>query len=210
MISRRIFAGCIGLVSAFWFAPGHAQGDLRIDQVLSSPAAMAKAVQDGKKAAFFCANCHGETGNSAYDYIPNLAGQHPAYLLNQIHKFADGRRQDDFMSGMIKVMKEEERFNIAIYYSAQQVQPASSEESAQTARGKALFSSICSNCHGARGYGSQTTARLAGQHALYLRQSLEKYRAGAKERSDPVMGSIARRLNDTDIAAVAAYIATMK
>src|SRR5512135_1124685 len=102
MFARRALTGCASLIFAFCAQQARAQGDeARIQQVMSSPAALAQATQEGKKAAFFCANCHGETGNSAYDYIPNLAGQNAAYLLNQIRKFADGRRQDEFMSGMI-------------------------------------------------------------------------------------------------------------
>ncbi len=177
---------------------------------MSSSRALERAQLDGKKAAYFCANCHGDTGSSAYDYIPNLAGQHPGYLLNQIKKFADGRRQDDFMSGMIKAMKEEDRFNVALYFAAQTAQPTVARNTAQEARGKEIFSTICSSCHGPQGHGSQDFARLAGQHATYLRQSLDKYRKGAKERNDPVMGSVARRLSDADIAALAAYIPTMR
>jgi cbb3-type cytochrome c oxidase subunit III len=211
MVTLRFSAGCIALSWMLFVFPADAQEvDARIQQVMSSPHALEKAQIDGKKAAYFCANCHGDTGNSAYDYIPNLAGQHPGYLLNQIRKFADGRRQDDFMSGMIKVMKDEERFNIAIYYSAQTVQPAAANESAQAARGKEIFRSICASCHGPQGHGSQNFARLAGQHARYVSESLDKYRKGTKERNDPVMGSVARRLSDSDIAALAAYIPTMK
>lgn len=178
---------------------------------MSNPDALAKVVAEGKKAAFFCANCHGDTGNSDYDYIPTLAGQHPLYLLNQIRKFADGRRQDDFMSGMIKLMKEEDRFNIAVYYANQPVTTAAAaKDTALTARGKQIFSNVCMGCHGAKGYGNENIARLAGQHQVYLKQSLEKYRQGAKERNDPVMGSVARRLSNDDINAVTAYISTMK
>jgi cbb3-type cytochrome c oxidase subunit III len=211
MVARQFISGCAGLILALCACQANAQSDeARIQQVRSNPEALAKAVAEGKKAAFFCANCHGDNGNSDYDYIPTLAGQHPLYLLNQIRKFADGRRQDDFMSGMIKLMKDEDRFNIALFYSAQPVSASLVKDSALTARGKQIFGNICMGCHGVNGYGNQNIARLAGQHPVYLRQSLEKYRKGTKERSDPVMGSIARRLSSDDINAVAAYISTMK
>lgn len=206
-----MFVGSTGLALALGAMQAHAlEVDPRIQQIMSSPAALEKAQNDGKKSTYFCANCHGEKGNSAYDYIPNLAGQNASYLLNQIRKFADGRRQDDFMTGLIKVMKDEDRFNVAIFYSTQMVNTPAVKDTALTARGKEVFSSICSSCHGAKGYGSQSFARLAGQQAVYITQSLGKYRKGAKERSDPVMGSVARRLSENDITAVAAYIQGMK
>lgn len=182
----------------------------RVRQVIASPAEFDKARQAGKKAAFFCVNCHGEDGNSTYDYIPNLSGQNAVYLLNQIEKFADGRRQDEFMSGLIKVLKPEDRFNMAIYYSAQSVRPAAGTAGALASRGQQTYERVCKACHGAQGYGNERIARLAGQQPVYLKQALEQYRAGAKRRNDPVMGSTARRLKDDDIAALAAYIPTMK
>ena len=182
----------------------------RVRQVIASAAEFNKARQAGKKAAFFCVNCHGEDGNSANDNIPNLAGQNAVYLLNQIEKFADGRRQDEFMSGLIKVLKPEDRFNMAIYYSVQPVVSKPGGNSTQAVKGRQLYDGICKGCHGAQGYGGEKIARLAGQQPVYLKQSLEQYRKGTKLRSDPIMGSIARRLKDDDIAALAAYIPTMK
>lgn len=211
MVARRFLSGCAGLFLALCAFQVHAQNDeARIQQVKSNPDELAKVVAEGKKAAFFCANCHGDTGNSDFDYIPTLAGQHPLYLLNQIRKFADGRRKDDFMSGMIKLMKDDDRFNIAMYYSMQPVKSAPFKDTALTQRGKQIFGNICMGCHGAQGYGNKNIARLAGQHQVYLKQSLEQYRVGAKERNDPIMGSVARRLSNDDIDAVTAYISTMK
>ena len=45
-----------------------------------------------RKVAAFCANCHGEGGNSVKPDVPNLAGQNTAYLLDQVRQFSDGRR----------------------------------------------------------------------------------------------------------------------
>jgi cytochrome c553 len=182
----------------------------RVRQVVSSASEFDNARKAGKKAAFFCVNCHGESGNSTYDYIPNLAGQNAVYLLNQIEKFADGRRQDEFMSGMIKAIKPEDRFNMAIYYSAQSVKPGPSGVPALVAKGKQTYTVMCQHCHGTQGYGNEKIARLAGQQPVYIKKSLEAYRLGAKDRKDPIMGSIARRLKDADIAALAAYIPTMR
>ena len=183
--------------------------DPALQQLMSSPAALQQARNEGGQVASFCANCHGDKGTSAYDYIPNLAGQNPAYLLSQIGKFADGQRKDDFMTGMIKAIKKQDRINVALFYASERVQLAPTGTPYQVAHGKKLYHSICISCHGADGHGNERIARLAGQHATYISQSLDKYRAGAGDRKDPVMGSVARRLSNDDIAAVAAYISTM-
>lgn len=207
MSNLRALLGCMAL---FCVMPASAQNaDSAIQQIMASPAALEQARSAGRKVAMFCANCHGENGTSNYDYIPNLAGQHPAYLLEQIRKFADGRRQDDFMTGMIKIMSEQERINIALFYAGQQVQNPKAKTNPLAARGKSLFLSICTACHGATGHGNERFARLAGQHSAYIVQSLKQYRQGDGNRKDPVMGSVARRLNDKDIEAVAAYIQSM-
>ncbi len=210
MRSNLICSVILGL--ALWGSTSAIAAD-QVDHVrqrVGSVTDTGKAGAAGGKAAFFCVNCHGQNGNSAYDYIPNLAGQNAVYLLNQIEKFADGRRQDDFMSGLIKVLKPEERLNIAIYYSGQTVTPAAAGNAAQMAKGKQLYGAICKTCHGGQGYGNEKIARLAGQQPVYLKKSLEAYRLGAKERKDPIMGSVARRLKDADIAALAAYLPTMR
>lgn len=211
MFKLRVLLGGVALFAVGHIADAAPQDvDPLVQQIMSSPPAKAKAQNEGRKVAAFCANCHGDSGNSVYEYIPNLAGQHPAYLLSQIRKFADGRRQDDFMSGMIKAMKEEDRVDVAFFYANQSVRPSATGSNAQVVHGASIFRSICSGCHGQQGYGNERTARLAGQHATYISQSLQKYRKGEGDRSDPVMGSVARRLNDADTADVAAYISTMR
>ncbi|WP_165873427.1 c-type cytochrome [Parasulfuritortus cantonensis] len=208
----RLSIACLATVLGVAAAPPALAADNaeRVRQVAGSAADFEKASQAGKKAAFFCVNCHGEDGNSAYDYIPNLAGQNAVYLLNQIEKFADGRRQDEFMSGLIKVLKPEDRFNMALYYSGETVKTAVVKDSKQVAHGQQIYERACKSCHGAQGYGNEKIARLAGQQPVYLKKALEDYRASVKLRKDPIMGSIARRLKDADIDALAAYIPTMK
>lgn len=41
-----------------------------------------------------CAGCHGVNGIGNARY-PRLAGQYPAYVLDQMAQFADGRRSND-------------------------------------------------------------------------------------------------------------------
>lgn len=191
---------------------GHAQAEdaeARVQRILASPAVVDKARKAGKKAAFLCVHCHGEAGESVHAHIPNLAGQNPTYLLNQIEKFGDGRRQDEFMSGLIRVLKPEDRLNMAIYFAFQPVRPAAATDPALVSKGQQIYLRQCKGCHGEKGHGERHVARLAGQHALYLSQSLQRFRAGNGDRTDPVMTGVARQLNDADIAALATFLSSL-
>jgi cytochrome c553 len=182
----------------------------RLNEVLGNPQARAAAVQAGKRAAFFCEHCHGATGNSPLEHVPNLAGQNPAYLLTQIDKFGDGRRNDEFMSGLVKVLKPEDRFNIAVFYATQVVAPTPVKDARQVRLGREHYLRACRGCHGAQALGTREVARLAGQRAVYLENALKDYRAGKGMRSDTRMTSVAKQLGDEQIQALAGYLASLK
>ena len=164
----------------------------------------------GRKVAAVCANCHGETGNSPKLDTPNLAGQNPAYLIEQLRKFADGRRRFEFMEGMIKSMNSDEKIGIVLFYSAQKVVSKPASNIALATKGKEYFNKICFRCHGDDGRGNEKFARIAGQQPDYLRTTLQRYRAGTGVRTDPLMAASTKLMTDTDIDAVVAYIGAMQ
>ena len=183
-----------------------AEYETRVQQASGDP----KSLAAGKRAAFLCVYCHGEDGNSVQTNIPNLAGQHPVYLLSQIEKFGDGRRNDAFMSGLIKALSHADRVNMAVYYASMSARPARAAEPALVERGRKRYQATCVGCHGASAAGQKTIARLAGQQAAYLTQALAGYRDSKGTRSDPVMTPVARQLAGADIPALAAYLSTLK
>jgi cytochrome c553 len=180
----------------------------RLKQMQSDPQALAAAVDAGKKATFFCAHCHGDEGVSKTTDVPNLAGQNPAYLLEQIRKFGSGERKDKFMQGLIKVLKEDERLQIALFY-ASAVVPPSPASAPKIARGKELFGKLCVRCHGEAARGNETIARLAGQKIVYLQKTLIRYRDRSGERNNQLMSIATAGLNNEDIAALASYLMQM-
>ena len=188
-----------------WAQPALAE---RLKTVQNDPAALKVAVEAGKKASFFCANCHGETGVSKSPEIPNLAGQNPAYLLEQIRKFGSGERQDAFMQGLIKVLKDEERLQLALFYAAQAAAPSRADP-AQAARGKELFAKLCVRCHGEQARGNELYPRLASQNAVYLKTSLTHYRDGNGIRNNQLMSIATAPLKNDDITAIAQYLTQM-
>lgn len=180
----------------------------RLKAVQGDPSAVKAAVEAGKQAAFFCANCHGESGVSKTVDVPNLAGQNPAYLLEQIRKFGSGERKNDFMQGMIKVLKDEERVQVALYYAGLGV-PPSSANPALAAKGKALFEKICVRCHGEQARGNELFPRLAGQKAPYLQSSITRYRDNTGVRKNQLMTIATSQLSNDDILALANYLTQM-
>lgn len=177
----------------------------RLKGVQSDPAALKLAVDAGKKATFFCANCHGENGISKTPDVPNLAGQNSAYLLEQIRQFASGERKDAFMQGLIKVLKDEDRLQIALYYGSLSVAP-SPADARQAALGKALFTKLCVRCHGEQAHGNELYPRLAGQKVPYLQASITRYRDHTGIRSNQLMSIATANLKNEDIFALANYL----
>jgi cytochrome c553 len=170
----------------------------------------ASLLKSGQESAQFCRHCHGIGGTSVHADIPNLAGQNAAYLLDQMNKFAAGKRKSEFMEGLIRALKPQERANIALYFSQQKIMPQPIKNSAGVDEGRILYSKLCINCHGVHAYGTETIPRLASQQTQYLEMSLKRYRDGSGERIDPRMAAYTRNLKDRDIANLAAYLASLR
>ena len=182
----------------------------RLAEARADPKLAVSLVKTGQKVAAFCANCHGEGGNSVKPEVPNLAGQNPAYLLEQSRLFAEGRRRDVFMEGLFKAMSVDEKVGVALYYAAQPVANRPMARADLRKSGEALYGQTCFRCHAVDGRGNDKIARIAGQQPAYLDLTLKRYRAGSGVRVDPLMVEQARLLSDTQIEALVAYVASMR
>lgn len=182
----------------------------RLAQMQADPKALQAALRQGSRVAAVCANCHGEGGVSVKPEVPNLAGQNPVYLLEQMRQFAEGQRRNEFMEAMIKAMNSDERASAVLFYAAQTVPPRPATDAAQAARGGDLYARNCFRCHGAEGHGNAEIARLAGQQGVYVVDTLKRYRTGTGPRVNPLMADATRLLSDADIAALAAFVGTLR
>lgn len=201
---------CLAALPVVRAEPATVSPDVRLREVQADPKLVEHYNRIGRKVAAFCANCHGEGGNSVKPDVPNLAGQNTAYLLEQVRQFADGRRRNMFMEGLMKVLSNDEKIGIALYYSAQPVIPQPVRDPALVARGKAYYDRICWRCHGEQGHGNESYARIAGQQPVYLDVTLKRYRDGSASRADPLMAANTKTMSDADIQAVVAYVSSMK
>lgn len=208
------------LITSFVFAaPLHAaEMDLAamqkiVDQRLQNDVAKQDAIEAGKERTILCQYCHGEDGNSLKSDVPNLAGQNASYLLAQIDEFAKGTRKDYVMNKLADNFSPEDKVNVAVFYYSMAVKPQTADEKL-AAKGKPLFESVCSNCHGPQGYGNQRLPRLAGQQAEYIRRTLKTFRGNANSpaavpdgnRRSQIMEMVAKSLTDEQIEAAAAYV----
>ena len=176
-------------------------------------------------ASQVCAACHGADGNSPVPNNPKLAGQIPEYIQKQLANFksAAGRRaerQNPVMAGMVVNLSVDDMRNVAAYYAAQRTKPGVAKSKDTLALGRKIWRGgdstkglpACAACHGAAGAGLPSSyPRLAGQHAEYTEVQLKAFRGGER-RNDPnrMMQTIAARMSDPEIRAVADYVAGLR
>jgi cytochrome c553 len=183
------------------------------DKVLASradPKVRDAAYKHGAKLATFCANCHGESGQSVKPEVPNLAGQNTVYVLHQLNKFHEGKRRGAFfMERLVTAMSDDEMFAVAVYYTGQQPQSMPPKDALLADKGKEIYVKACKKCHGASGAGSERNSRIAGQQPLYMTNTIKRYRED-NLRSDERMYKYTKSLTDDDIKALVVYIQAMK
>ena len=175
-------------------------------------------VAAGKVAAATCAACHGADGNSPTDQFPNLAGQVPGYIADQLAKYKSGERANAVMSGLVAALSTEDMANLDAYYASLEAKKGAitpEQEKAALAGGKIYRGgykphniAACMGCHGPSGHGIPPTfPRLSGQHASYIEAQLLAYKSGTRE--NPMMNQIAFLLSEQQIAELALYISAL-
>jgi cytochrome c553 len=177
----------------------------------ANPAQLEALIKSGAKVATFCDSCHGEGGNSVKREVPNLAGQNAAYLLEAMRQYMDGSRTDtEFKRRLIKVLSPQEKIGLNLYYAHQSVVEKPAPNPGLAARGQVVYQKECAECHEDDGRGTEKIARVAGQQTVYLGHTLNAYRVGSSTRLSKQMTKTMRQLSDADVAAVVAYMGSMK
>ncbi|MDD3575808.1 c-type cytochrome [Halothiobacillus sp.] len=85
---------------------------------LTSVNALAADIAAGKEKAAVCIACHGANGKAAIPTYPNLAGQHPQYLVDALKQYRDGGRNNPIMVPMAKALTDEDMKNVAAYFAS--------------------------------------------------------------------------------------------
>ena len=207
---RLAFFALLGSLLCLSASVGAADAKELVKRSQSDPALRETLIREGRNAGSFCANCHGEAGFSRFSEVPNLASQHPTYILNQIDAFVSGKRKNEFMEGLMKVLSERERAAIALAFSSNEAIPASVTPGGRAAEGGEHFKRLCARCHQADARGAETFPRLAGQQQEYLRVTLGRYLTMSGERQYPPMTGAVMQLGERNIEAVVEYLSSLR
>jgi cytochrome c553 len=170
-----------------------------------------------------CEACHGAHGEGmAAAHVPSIAGQSAEYLKKQLDDYALGTRDNPIMRNFAKALSEQQRIDYARRYasmSAPYALKVAAFNVVVLARGHQLAYQgdearrvqACNNCHGPDGLGVLHAAPyLAGQSADYLASALDAFRQDTRRNdAGELMRSVAKQLNDADVAAVSGYYANV-
>jgi cytochrome c553 len=176
------------------------------------------AAQGTPAGAPACARCHayngGGDGSGAF---PRIAGLPAFYMAEQLHDFRSGIRRNAIMSPVAQGLSEQDIADVTAYFAAAQApfMPLTNTKSAYLiAQGEQLANvgnpakgiPGCLNCHGPDGAGqSPTIPYLGGQYGNYISFELKMWQRGFRDTSHPVMRLFANKLDDQELAALAAY-----
>ncbi|MCS0809653.1 c-type cytochrome [Massilia agilis] len=171
-----------------------------------------------------CVGCHGLQGRGVANvYFPRLAGKPAGYLYNQLVAFRDGRRRYVPMNYLLEYLPNSYLMRMAEYFAAQNppplVQPATNAPPALLADGKRIVTQgvpgkkipACIACHTPELTGREPgIPGLLGLRADYVSAQLGAWRYGTRTALAPdCMQFVASSLSEPEVAAVAAYLASL-
>ena len=174
----------------------------------------------GETKAAVCAACHGMDGNASDPQYPNLAGQHEAYIAQQLAHFKSGARENAVMAAFAAQLSEQDMADVGAFFAKQTRKPGLADDAYLDA-GQRLYRGgdsaraipACMACHGPEGHGNPMTRypALSGQNAQYTAGMLKRFRDGAifgapDDAQAKIMAQIAAKLTDEDIEALASTL----
>lgn len=176
------------------------------------------AKEGNKAGATACFACHGmKGGENLTGAFPRIANQPAMYLSSQLKDYATGVRPNEVMESIAKALTEEERENVSAYYASLDLDSkkiAKKAKAADIKRGETLAVigdakirvQACNNCHGPGGIGiAPAIPYIAGQFGNYIEAQLKSWKEGRRKNSPGQMADISQRLDEKDMAALAAY-----
>ena len=168
-----------------------------------APPPVEDAVYDeGSQIAAACVDCHGERGTSNTPNVPNLAGQHPMYLIVATQEYASGARDNAEKEAMLSGLNNVDIEKMAMYFAAQAPEQRDPPPFGNPVDGEAQ-TAVCGSCHGANGVSPDPMVpNLAGQEPHYLVSAITAYRDHERNHQDMIAYK-----SDTEIEDIAAYYA---
>ena len=170
-----------------------------------------------------CYMCHSTHGDDPrFGYIPRLAHQSEAYIIEQLKAFRDGSRSDPpgvmYMWPVSQALSNRDIDLVADWYSSQPPPPP--QKAGPLAKeGSLIFHHgllkqdvpACMSCHGPEAAGSGIFPRLAGQNTEYLIEQLRFFKSAVRhDKNADIMHMIAIHLTDRQMRAAADYLTSLK
>ena len=188
--------------------------------VAAAPPAASKPdlVKGQATATQVCAACHTADGSRGSPANPILAGQHPEYLVKQLQEFKSGKRNNAIMKGFVTTLSDDDMRNVAAFYASKSAKPGFAKDKVLVTLGEKIYRGgiadkavpACAGCHSPNGAGIPSQyPRMAGQHGDYTEAQLVAFRSGARA-NNAQMTTIAAKLSDVEMKAVADYIAGLR
>ena len=199
---------------------------------IKSVESMPVGIERGKAiAAGVCAACHMADGNSVVPSQPKLASQHPAYFEKQMMDFkvAEGAtvaaRENAIMAGQVALLSADPKQyandvkSLAMWFASQKLNLETSKGvnpdlGLSIYRGGIVSKGVpaCAGCHSPTGAGIPSQyPRVSGQFSEYMEAQLKAFREDQRKNSPAnQMQDIAKKLTDTEIKAVADYMAGVR
>jgi cytochrome c553 len=209
---RPFLLGALTLVATL-AVPGLAAAN-----TAAAPAAKPDAAKGQTLSAQVCGACHTSDGSRGSPANPILQGQHPEYIVKQLHEFKTGKRKNPVMNGMAAPLSDEDMKNVAAFYAGKSAKPGFAKDPELVKLGEKIYRGgiadravpACAGCHAPNGAGIPAQyPRLAGQHADYSEAQLVAFRSGARA-NNPAMSAIAAKLSDREIKALADFMAGLR
>jgi cytochrome c553 len=206
--------GAIVGIGILWCALAVAEADDHQPDIARGAAIAAQGVAAGAPA---CAQCHAYNGASdGSGAFPRITGQSAYYLAKQLRDYVSGARINAVMTPIAKALSSADVTDVAAYYASVSAPflPLKNAKPMLVKRGEQLATvgdgakdlQSCNNCHGPGGAGEPPAIPyLGGQYARYTAFQLTMWKRGFRKNSPDSMADVAKRLNDQEIAAVAAY-----
>jgi len=167
-----------------------------------APAYSAGDPARGKELSYTCLGCHGiaDYKNVYPTYsVPELAGQHPDYIVAALKEYKKGDRSHATMHQQAASLSEQEMQDIAAYFGNSELKPNAAPVGAAPAK-----VALCGSCHGKNGVGiTGDYPTLAGQHADYLSRAMHEYARG--DRKNAMMPNFVNGLTEEEIREIAEY-----
>lgn len=165
-----------------------------------------------------CSLCHGMDGEAASVLYPRLAAQHAEYIAKQLADFKSGKRKSDTMASMVAELSPQEMTDLGIYFEKKKAVRNTVRDQELAGVGRYIFTrgnqysgvAACVTCHGPNGHGTPLLPRLAGQQALYLENQLKQFNTRERTNDNAVMHSVASKLTELEVKAVASYISSLE